>query len=139
MLAEGTDAALVDFQVDTYWVFQGGANPADEILKLGRRVKQLHQKDLPKDEAGDLVYQRLKRQCIDIYDAQTIMDVTMAHRVVEIGEGVIDIEACVSAGIEVGAADIILEHDEREPGADDIASLAASYKNFSRYTGVNFP
>lgn len=37
----------IDFEIDTYWVLVGGADPVDVIERLGDTVKALHLKDGP--------------------------------------------------------------------------------------------
>jgi sugar phosphate isomerase/epimerase len=46
LLTSGTDAALVDFQIDIYWALVGGADPVALIRQLARRVPTLHAKEL---------------------------------------------------------------------------------------------
>jgi sugar phosphate isomerase/epimerase len=55
LLRDRTDA-IVDFQVDIFWVAVGGASPADVIRDLGPRVCSLHLKDgpaLPPSASGE--------------------------------------------------------------------------------------
>jgi len=44
-LVAGTDANLVCFEMDCYWITQAGRNPLDMLKKLGSRIQQLHLKD----------------------------------------------------------------------------------------------
>lgn len=44
LLAE-TDPALVSFEMDVYWVVNGGANPLDLLARYPGRFKMLHLKD----------------------------------------------------------------------------------------------
>jgi sugar phosphate isomerase/epimerase len=46
LLTSGTDAALVDFQIDIYWALVGGADPIALIRQLAGRVPTLHAKEL---------------------------------------------------------------------------------------------
>jgi sugar phosphate isomerase/epimerase len=46
LLISGTDAALVDFQLDIYWALVGGADPMTLIRQLTGRVPTLHAKEL---------------------------------------------------------------------------------------------
>lgn len=48
-LRDETDAETVKFQIDTYWVNAGGADPAAWIRKLGGRCAMVHLKDRAKD------------------------------------------------------------------------------------------
>ncbi|MBO7747151.1 sugar phosphate isomerase/epimerase [Paenibacillus sp. MWE-103] len=98
-LLELTDAR-VGFEVDTYWVQAGGADPVKWIRKAAGRMKVVHLKDMA--IVGD------------------------AQRFAEIGEGNLDwpaiIEACRDAGVEwyVAEQDVC-------PG-DPFESLAISYR-----------
>ncbi|MFN8579904.1 MAG: sugar phosphate isomerase/epimerase [Gemmatimonadaceae bacterium] len=47
-LVKSTDAKLVEFQIDVFHAFFGGADPAKLIAQLGPRVTSLHLKDLKK-------------------------------------------------------------------------------------------
>lgn len=47
-LAKETDAELVGFEIDVFWAFAGGANPAELIRKYSGRVPLLHVKDMVK-------------------------------------------------------------------------------------------
>ena len=46
LLTSGTDAAVVDFQIDVYWAQVGGADPIALIRQLAGRVPTLHAKEL---------------------------------------------------------------------------------------------
>ncbi len=48
LLTSGTDAAVVDFQIDIYWALVGGADPIALIRRLAGRVPTLHAKELAK-------------------------------------------------------------------------------------------
>ncbi len=47
-LAQQTDASLVEFQIDVFHAFYGGADPVKLITQHGARVSSLHLKDLKK-------------------------------------------------------------------------------------------
>jgi sugar phosphate isomerase/epimerase len=44
LIAE-TDAALVEFELDVYWIVKAGGNPASYISRLGKRMPLIHLKD----------------------------------------------------------------------------------------------
>jgi sugar phosphate isomerase/epimerase len=50
-LMENTDPELVDFEMDTYWVYTAGFDPAEYILKYPNRFVLGHVKDKSKDVA----------------------------------------------------------------------------------------
>ena len=45
ILLENTDPALVDWQMDCYWVAQAGGDPVAMLRKYGERINSLHIKD----------------------------------------------------------------------------------------------
>lgn len=52
VLIENTDPALVDFEMDMYWVYVAGINPSEYLAKYPRRFKLCHLKDAEADK-GD--------------------------------------------------------------------------------------
>lgn len=52
VLMDETDASLVDFEMDMYWVYVAGIDPADYLAKYPNRFKLCHLKDAGADE-GD--------------------------------------------------------------------------------------
>ncbi|MCE2455351.1 MAG: sugar phosphate isomerase/epimerase [Gemmatimonadetes bacterium] len=51
LLLAGTDPALVDWQMDIYWMFHGGADPVDYLARHPGRVTSFHVKDRDADGA----------------------------------------------------------------------------------------
>jgi sugar phosphate isomerase/epimerase len=45
VLIENTDPALVQWQMDCYWVAQAGRDPVEMLRKYGKRMQSLHLKD----------------------------------------------------------------------------------------------
>jgi sugar phosphate isomerase/epimerase len=109
ILFNETDPDVFDFEIDTYWVQAGGANPVDWINKVKSRMKVVHFKDMGVDS-----------------NRQVIMT--------EIGEGNLNwpciIEACTDIGVEWA----LVEQDicQRDP----FESLAISLKNLKDF-GLN--
>jgi sugar phosphate isomerase/epimerase len=97
LLAE-TDPSLVDFEMDAYWVTQGGGDPLTLINKFPGRFRLLHAKD-----------------------ASAAPESAMR----DVGSGVIDWKKIFSERKRAGIEHIFVEHDQ--PG-DSIASITASYK-----------
>ena len=101
ILYRASDPALLDAQIDTYWIQYGGGNPAAWIRRLHGRAPSVHLKDM--DVSGG--------------------DPVMA----EVGEGNLDwadvLEACRDAGVGW----LIVEQDvcRRDP----FESLAISLRN----------
>jgi sugar phosphate isomerase/epimerase len=50
LLIDRTDPAVVKFELDTYWLAHGGADPAAFIKRLGKRVRLVHLKDMTQPE-----------------------------------------------------------------------------------------
>ncbi|MBN2851654.1 MAG: sugar phosphate isomerase/epimerase [Clostridia bacterium] len=46
ILLEESDKRYFDFEIDTYWVQAGGANPVEWIYKVNNRMKYIHFKDM---------------------------------------------------------------------------------------------
>ena len=101
ILYQASDPALLDGQIDTYWVQFGGGSPAAWIRRLRGRAPTVHVKDM------------------DVSEGQPVM--------AEVGEGNLDwtdvLAACRDAGVEW----LIVEQDEcrRNP----FESLAISRRN----------
>ena len=47
LILANTDPELVFLQLDTYWMYRGGQNPIDWMIKHADRIILLHQKDFP--------------------------------------------------------------------------------------------
>ncbi len=92
-LVEKTDPRYVFFQPDVYWVKYAGFDPVAVISSLRGRCPLLHLKDM-KDER--------------------------TREMAEVGQGVIDFEAVISAAEKSGAEWYIVEHDH--PPGDSIES-----------------
>jgi sugar phosphate isomerase/epimerase len=50
ILLDGTDAKLVDFELDLYWIVKSGENPDEWLTKYKDRFRLCHVKDLYKEE-----------------------------------------------------------------------------------------
>jgi sugar phosphate isomerase/epimerase len=108
LLAE-TDPAIVDFQMDLYWMIKAGGDPLAYFAKQPGRFPLVHVKDgtpspiLSKDGSGtkEAMQQR------------------------DVGSGSIDWRAILSKHAQAGTQHYYVEHDE--PGADAFASVKNSY------------
>lgn len=100
ILLRETDPALVQMELDTYWVKKGGEDPVEYMRKLNQRCPLLHIKDV---EAGEEQF------------------------FAEIGEGVLDFQAIAAAAEEIGTEWLVVEQDQsRRPIFE---SLELSYQN----------
>jgi len=103
-LYAASDPALVQIEMDTYWVKKGGEDPADYIRKYPNRVPLLHIKDMT---AGD--------------------NPTFA----EVGEGIMDYPSLFAAAPVGGAQVYVVEQDvcHNHP---PLESVAISFRNLQR-------
>ena len=97
LLLSETDPALVDFEMDAYWVTQGGGDPLALINKFPGRFRLLHAKD-----------------------ASAAPESAMR----DVGAGVIDWKKIFSERKKAGIEHVFVEHDQP---ADAVASITASY------------
>jgi sugar phosphate isomerase/epimerase len=103
LLAE-TDPALVQYEMDVYWVTKAGRDPLDYIRRHPNRFSMLH----IKDSAGP-----------------------PEHRMVDVGEGTIDFGAILrlDASQRRAIRHVFVEHDSP---ADPLAFAKRSFDNLSR-------
>jgi sugar phosphate isomerase/epimerase len=97
VLLENTDPALVDFELDIYWIVRAGFDPLDYIARFPGRIRMTHLKD--SDGPPD-------------------------HRMTSVGSGIIDFPRVIAAANEAGASYHFVEHDQP---ADALASIRSSY------------
>ena len=103
MLWEQADPAVLKFELDTYWVQAGGADPALWVRKCAGREPLLHLKDM-----------RITAQ--------------REQRYAEVGEGNLNWPAILAAAKEGGVEWYLVEQD-RCYDRDPFESLAISYRN----------
>jgi sugar phosphate isomerase/epimerase len=84
ILLSQTDAALVKFELDVYWLKFAGQDPVKFIEKLGNRIRLLHLKD---------------------------MSPAPENRFAPLGQGTLDIPAIIAAGEKAGATFGVVEQD----------------------------
>jgi len=101
ILFEKTDPNVFDFEIDTYWIQAGGANPVKWIKKVDGRMDVIHFKDMA------------------IKDRKQVF--------AEIGEGNLDWPDIISACYKIGVKWYCVEQDIC-PG-DPFESLAISFRN----------
>ena len=83
----------MSFEVDVFWVKVGGVDPVSMIRKLGRRISQLHLKDLQKGTACPN-YGKLEKDAFD-----------------EIGDGMIPMKPIMRAAQKAGIKHCHVEQD----------------------------
>lgn len=101
ILLGATDPALVDFEMDIYWLVRAGGDPLGYIARHPGRFRLLHLKD----SSGP-----------------------PEHRMVDVGAGVIDFATILAAATADGASHAFVEHDQP---ADPMASIRASFDHLA--------
>jgi sugar phosphate isomerase/epimerase len=93
LLMKETDPALVSYEMDVYWVTNGGGNPVELLTRYPDRFKLLHLKDSmgPPD-----------------------------HKMVDVGAGTIDFKAVLARA--KAAEHYFVEHDQPPNGVADAAA-----------------
>jgi len=99
-LLEHTSPEHVQAELDTYWVKEGGLDPASYIVKHAGRCPLLHCKDMT---AGN------------------------PHTFAEVGEGVLDWDAIFAAGTGAGVAWYIVEQDVCTGDSLESARISAQF------------
>ena len=103
LLFEGTDADVLNFELDTYWVQFGGADPIAWLEKCAGRMPVIHYKDMM--VTGD-----------------------RSQRFAAIGEGNLNWAGIVKATVAGGVDFVFIEQDDCY-GDDPFECLATSYNN----------
>lgn len=102
LLLEATDPALVELELDLYWVRHAGHDPVTYLRHTQGRVRLVH----VKDSAGP-----------------------PEHRMVDVGSGTTPWKTVLGVAKEVGVRHYFVEHDQP---ADPLASCRTSYDYLSR-------
>lgn len=100
-LARATDPTLVEFQMDVFHAFYGGADPARLIARHAPRVSSLHLKDLKKGAP------------VTAGTAVGTPDID-----VPVGSGQLDMQAVLAAARKAGTAIYYLEDESADPLAN---------------------
>lgn len=98
-----TDPKLVRFELDTYWLQAGGANPLEWFAKLKGRMSLVHLKDYGVNPQGKPVFE-------------------------EVGSGNLPIPAIVKEAERAGCRWFIVEQDSDWEDGDPLSSLATSFR-----------
>jgi sugar phosphate isomerase/epimerase len=104
LLLEGTDRALVDFEMDLFWITFGGGDPQAYFSRFPGRFPLVHVKDMAAKPRPDIPPDSVMR---------------------DVGKGRIDWKGIFARSQQAGIQHYIVEHDS--PG-DAIASIRASYE-----------
>ncbi len=99
ILLNETDPALVDFEIDLYWITQAGSDPLAYFARYPGRFKLAH----VKDSAGP-----------------------PNHEMRDVGAGAINWRTIFAKRQQAGFAHYIVENDQ--PGTDPFAAVTTSYR-----------
>ena len=111
-LVAQTDAKLVWFEMDCYWVTQAGRNPVEMMKTLSERVRMLHIKD----------------RLAGFGDSQKLGKAS--EHFTEVGTGTIDFKAIAAEARTIGIEHYFVEQDVIHKPVYE--SLTTSYQNASR-------
>jgi sugar phosphate isomerase/epimerase len=106
-LAGATDASALEFQVDVFHAYLGGADPARLIEKYKGRVTTLHVKDLKKG-----------------FPVKAGTDDAPGEFIVAVGAGQVDYPAVLRAAMKAGVATYYVEDESADPWGNVPASVA---------------
>ena len=119
------NAPAIGFELDTHWIHRGGEDPVRIIKKYAGRIRLLHLKDYRIGEVRmpTVVKPGTKEFMKGFHDAFTGI-VEFA----EVGEGTLDMPACIQAGLEGGSEFFLVEQDDTY-GRDRFEALKISHDN----------
>lgn len=97
LLIENADPAVLNFEMDAFWVQHGGGDPVAYLKRMKGRVQTMHFKDMKPGEKKEME---------------------------DVGYGILDWKAIIPAAKECGVEFAIIEHDE--PPFDPLQHVARS-------------
>ena len=110
LLLSETDPALVDFEFDSFWFTDGGADAKDWMRRLGSRMKLWHITDRGCRQKGPAMTPILKQDSV------------------ELGTGNMDLDGLRAIAVENGIEAIVLESHKNWIDKDPVKSLELSAK-----------
>ena len=108
ILISDTDPDLVNFEFDSYWFTEGGADAKMWMNKLGGRMKLWHVTDRGSRLSGPAMTPILKSDSV------------------ELGTGNMDLEGLLETGKALGLEGVVLESHKNWIGRDPVKSLEMS-------------
>ena len=108
ILIEDTDQDYVNFEFDSYWFTDGGADAKAWMRKLGSRMKLWHVTDRGSRQAGPAMTPILKADSV------------------ELGTGNMDLEGLRDIAVENGVETVVLESHKNWIDKDPVKSLERS-------------
>jgi sugar phosphate isomerase/epimerase len=139
LILANTDPSLVFLELDTYWIYRGGQDPVEWMLRHADRVILLHQKDFPADAPQPLnLYDGIVSPTESI-DMAVFEERKDTRCFTEIGTGVLPIQDIVDAAATLPHLDyLLLEQDHTT--LPEIDSIRRSHDAFSaKITGITWP
>lgn len=115
ILLEETDPARVNFEFDSYWFAEGGANPLAWMERLGSRMKLWHINDRGARLAGPAMTPILKTDSA------------------ELGTGNMPLEALAEQAKRVGVEAVVLESHRNWVDKSPVKSFQASAKFLNKH------
>ena len=108
ILLSDTDPALVNFEFDSFWFTDGGADAKEWMRRLGRRMRLWHVTDRGSRQQGPAMTPILKQDCV------------------ELGCGSMDLDGLRQIAEENGIEAVVLESHRNWIGRDPVKSLELS-------------
>ena len=108
ILVQETDWNYVNFEFDSYWFLDGGADAKDWMRRLGSRMKLWHVTDRGFRQKGQAMTPILKADSV------------------ELGAGTVDLDGLKSIAVENGIEAVVLESHKNWIDKDPVKSLERS-------------
>ncbi|MDQ3327161.1 MAG: sugar phosphate isomerase/epimerase [Chloroflexota bacterium] len=105
LIAENTDPALVNLELDLFWAQVGGADPLALMRRYAGRMPLLHCKDMMDDAE---------------------------HSDAPVGEGILPYQDYMSVGTEIGAEWYIVEQDHPRNAMEDVRTSLRNLEKLSQ-------
>ena len=113
------------FELDIHWIYRGGMDPVKFINQYAGRIRLLHLKDY---RIGHMAMP----EGVDMSTKEGMMKAYAAMNNIvefaEVGEGTLDIPACIEAGLNGGSEYFLVEQDMTY-GRDPFDCLKTSHDN----------
>lgn len=122
-------APSVGFEIDVHWVQRGGNNPVDIIHRMDEKIDLLHLKDY--------ILMPLSAEDFDFSKMDEFMKTFTGNiRFAEVGEGTLNWDEIIKAGLESKTKYFIIEQDDTY-GRDVYDCLKTSKKNLDEIAKRN--
>lgn len=118
------NTSKIGFELDIHWIHRGGEDPVKVIKQYAGRISLLHLKDY---RIGQLDATPLAEGNFQKF----MMGFQNLVEFAEVGEGSLDIPACITAGLEGGAKYFLIEQDSTYQ-RDAFDSLRISAENLRK-------